>query len=196
MEQADSRAPSCPPQPPWDTVPAAAPKPRATSTSPRGGRARGLGMSSLLGMMTLVSCAGPVTPYQVPGCSRPVFVDSGCTTNVFDKNDPTLSKVWKTKGQPMDTLGGKAPANKRGKIKVPLVGEQEAILAPMGTPNCISMGRQVQDFGCGFSWFPEGFEPSQDPRDEKFRGQPVFWPKASCKGKQEPVVCDTHYYVP
>jgi len=58
------------------------------------------------------------------------------------------------------------------------------------------MGRQVQDFGCGFSWFPEGFEPSQDPRDEKFRGQPVFWPKASCSGKQEPVVCDTHYYVP
>ena len=181
MQKARERTPSCPPQPSEDTVPAVDGRSRAASTSPRGRRSRGPSMTSLLGMMTLLSCAGPVAPYQVPGCNRPVFVDSGCTTNVFDKNDPTLSNVWKTDDQPMDTLGGKAPANKRGRVKVPLVGNQEAILAPTGTPNCISMGRQVQDFGCGFSWLPEGFEPSQDPRDEKFRGQPVFF------GRKHPV---------
>lgn len=115
MQKARERVPLCPPQPPWDTVQAAEDRSRAASTSPRGRRMRGPGMTSLLGMMTLMSCAGPAMPYSVPGCTRPVFADSGCTTNVFDQNDPTLSRRWKTGDQPMDTLGGKALANKRGK---------------------------------------------------------------------------------
>ena len=153
-------------------------------------------MAGVVGLLSLLSCATPAAPYSVPGCSRPVFIDSGCSTNVFDEADPTLGKWWRTRDEPMDTLGGKAPANNRGTIKVPHVGQQEAILAPAGTPNCTSMGRQVLDHTCGFSWFPEGFTPQVDPRDPRFRGVPVFWPKSSIVGNGAPVECETHYYVP
>ena len=132
----------------------------------------------------------------MPGCSRPVFIDSGCSTNVFDEADPTLGEWWQTRDAPMDTLGGKAPANNRGTVKVPHVGRQVAILAPGGTPNCTSMGRQVLDHTCGFSWFPEGFTPQVDPRDPRFRGIPVFWPKSSIVGDGAPVECESQYYVP
>ena len=114
-------------------------------TSPRGRRGGGTRMTGLLGTLILMSCSAPAMPYRVPGCTRPILLDSGCSTNVFDEADPTLGEWWQTRDAPMDTLGGKAPANSRGTIKVPHVSRQEAVLAPVGTPNCISLGRQVLD---------------------------------------------------